>query len=263
MNVGDTRSGSCPSCGKDKFYVTRKPDGFAYICFRASCGYKGYERCGMDTEQTYKPWEREDRGQVYRGHTYNVDWTDMDYFQERFSVILGDSPAHASYWCKVSADNRYVFPIHGPSDEPRGYVLRQPTWAGIPEPVRQSKSTAAKAMSYFEPDVVKMGWYHSTDESTVVIVEDQVSAMRIACSGLTSVAILGTNFYPEFVSDFNRWHRGDFGAILALDPDATHKALGIARKWGPTFKHPLRVACLKRDPKDYETDKELWEDLGL
>lgn len=265
MQLHETRNGQCPSCGERKFYVTRKPNGFAYICFRASCNYHGFVRSGIDTEQDWTPHESVEKpGNPYYHPTCLIDEVDMEYFEDRFQVRLGDHPADAAYWCKLADDGRYVFPMWGPRDEYRGCVLRRPVWSGEPEPVRRDTAYGAKAMVHWEKNVaVRLAWYHSTDESTVVLVEDQVSAMRIASSGVTSVAILGTNFYSDFVRDFNNWHRGEFDAIIALDPDAATKALKLARTWGPTFHRPPRVAMLKHDPKDYATDKELWEDLGL
>jgi hypothetical protein len=206
------------------------------------------------------------KGNQYTGELFLVDYKDIDWFDVRFGVELGDAPKDAAYWCKVAEDGRYAFPMWGPRDEYRGIVLRRPTWAGEPEPLRiDTKSPdCPKAISYFEDNVkARIAWYHSMCEDVCVIVEDQISAMRIASLGFTSIAILGTNFYPEYVSDFNTWKSGECQYILALDPDAFTKSLKIARKWGPTFKRPLRVAMLKCDAKDYLTDQELLEDLGL
>ena len=264
MQIGETRNGTCPSCGQRKYYMTRKPNGYAYICFRASCGYKGFIRSGIDTEQDWTPRKTERPGNPYFDSTTLITRDDMDYFEDRFDVYLGDTPAAAAYWCKLAEDGRYVFPMWGPRDEYRGCVLRRPVWSGEPTPIRQDTAYGAKAMVHWEPNVaVRLAWYHSTDESTVVLVEDQVSAMRIASSGVTSVAILGTTFYSDFVRDFNNWHRGEFDAIIALDPDAATKALKMAHTWGPTFHRPPRVAMLKADPKDYGSEAELWRDLGL
>ena len=269
MQYGETRNGTCPQCGQRKFYVTRKPGGFAFICFRASCGYKGFQGCAALTDERVDidySVRRGRKGNAYTGELFLVDYRDMDWFEVRFGVYLGDDPKGCAYWCKVTDDGRYAFPMWGPRDEYRGIVLRRPLWDGDPEPLRTDTKNpdCPKAISYFEENVkARLAWYHSTQEGICVIVEDQVSAMRIASLGFTSVAILGTNFYPEFVSDFIKWQNGECDYVLALDPDAFTKSLKIAGKWGPTFKRPLRVARLKCDAKDYHTDKELLEDLGI
>lgn len=267
MQMHETRNATCPRCNKRKFYITRKPRGYAFICFRATCGFKGFQGCAALTDEVIDYSVRRGRkGNQYTGELYLVDWTDIDWFDDRFNVYLGDNPKGSGYWCKVTDDNRYAFPVWGPMDEYRGIVLRRPIWSGDPEPIRTDTKNrdCPKAISYFEDNVkARQAWYHSTTEGICVIVEDQVSAMAIASQGFTSVAILGTNLYPEFVHDYNKWNSGECQYVLALDPDAFTKSLAIAHKWGPTFKKPLRVARLKQDAKDYKDSLELLEDLGL
>ena len=89
-----------------------------------------------------------------------------------------------------------------------------------------------------------------------------MSGMRIASEGFTGYALLGTDFRQEHIRDFQRWHpRTRF--IIALDPDASAKALHIAHRWGPAFPGTVEVAILKADPKDYDCSKALLEDLRL
>lgn len=262
LQQGETVNAECPACGKRKFYVTRKPQGLAYICFRASCGLSGFHStCAMEPAD-YQVKKAKSRS--YHGEIQHGDFRDLAYFAERFHIDF-ELPEFYRY-VKVAADQRYGFPIWGPAYEYRGIVLRRPIWDGIPAP-REDRlgGDYPKAVSFFEDNVkARMAWYHADEsEDTVVIVEDQVSAMRIRANGITAVAILGTGFYPEFARDFNLYKSGECRYILALDSDAFAKSLGIARRWGPTFKHPLRVAALARDAKDYDTDTELMEDLGL
>jgi hypothetical protein len=267
LQLGETRNGVCPKCGQKKFYVTRKPRGIAFICFRVKCGYKGFAGCkAYHAEPLPAPPPSNRPGNPYKGELFLLDWTDIDYFMEQFGVELGESPKDSAYYCKVTGDNRYALPIWGPSDEYRGIVVRRPVWAGSPKAPRTDtvSDTCPKAVTYWEHNVrVRLSWHHSMNESEVIIVEDQVSAMRLASCGFTSVAILGTNFAPEFLRDFNHFKRGESRYVLALDPDASIKALKIARTWGPCFKHGLRVAFLSRDAKDYDDDAELLKDLGL
>ena len=261
LPIGETANSTCPKCGKRKFYVTRKSAGLAFICFRASCGYKGFhgsQYAPAPVEIDYrvrKPYSRQ-----YTGELFLPDVADCEYFEQRFGIdVYGDD----GYSLKVAQDNRYAFPVWGPRDEYRGLILRRPIWAGDPKPPRTDFKDDAcpKAISYFEENAKAFcGWAQSMNEHTVVIVEDPVSALRIAAEGFTALAIYGTHWKLEFVHDLNR-----FGAqrhILALDPDATHKALSIAAAWGPAIKN-LEVAVLEKDPKDYGDSRRLLEDLRL
>lgn len=274
LPIGETMSAECPNCGRRKFYVTRKPGGLAYICFRASCSTQGFigDSNAAPAPQISLQVERGYKGKQYTGELFHVQEKDLDYFDNRFGVYLGDTPEQAGYWCKVTADDRYAFPLWGPSDEYRGLIVRRPCWDGEPSPPRiDSKRNSGrdvddeypKTLAYFEHNVkARCGWYHSTHETTVVIVEDCVSAMRIASEGYTAVAILGTHFKLEFIQDFARWKQGE-RFILALDPDATMKAIEIARKWKGAIRNGLEIAVLQHDPKDIKSSKDLLEQLRL
>lgn len=265
LPVGGTRQGDCPTCGKRKFYVTRKPAGYAYICFRASCPTQGFAGstaldCRSFSRSQKPQWSRQ-----YTGELHLPGERDLQYFADWFGV---DDHLHDGYWLKVTDDDRYAFPLWGVQDEYRGIVLRRPTWQDCPRPDRKAHAERGngdypKTLNYFEDNAAaRCGWYHSGDEMTVVLVEDCISAMRIACEGFTAIALLGTHFMPEHLRDIQRWHKGA-RYIIALDPDATNKALELARKWGPAFPGPVSVACLVADPKDYIDSSDLLEDLGL
>lgn len=262
LPIGETQQGSCPNCGKRKFYVTRKQHGFAYICFRASCsltpGFAGYS--GMPVGE-YKPTTK--GGRSYVGATGFLTPEDLGYFRDRFGLIF-DSPQHAAReGLKVAGDGRYVFNIIGVRDEYKGVVLRRPVWSGEPRPVRRDTCHVGmpKAITMLEPGAAsQLSWAHSTDESTVVIVEDQLSALRIAQQGVTAVALLGTKLTLDGIRDLNRF-RARKRTILALDPDALGDAYQICHKW--TGLLDLRVANLMCDPKDYVDSDDLMCDLGI
>ena len=262
LPIGETRSGNCPECGKRKFYVTRKPDGFVYICHRATCGlmpgFVGY----YGPSKPLEPKTREQVCNVYRGNMMLPDWTDIDYFLNRFQFEIGDSPMAASYLVKVTEDNRYAFPVWGPREEKRGVVLRRPIWSGEVRPPRVDKMGAdyPKSLNYFEGNT-PCGWYHSTDESKVIITEDPVSAMRISfVTGVTCACIYGTHLQDSVIQDLKRFGASEY--IFALDPDATGKAIHNMLKLLPHVPN-TRVSILEHDPKDYELDIWLVKDLGL
>lgn len=263
LDIGQTRKGICPTCKQQKFYVTRKPNGYAYICFRASCPLKPDFQATLHMQDIdYRVRKPAPKGKAMERPLYMPADFDIAFFEMRFGLELDIDPG---YWIKVTDDDRYAFPIWGPRDEYRGVVLRRPIWKdyGVkcPRTDRYAGSEMPKAVSYFEHNCkTKLAWYHSTDEDTVVLVEDQVSAMRISSEGVTAVAMLGTNFTQEFVLDVQKWHKTAKWHIC-LDPDANMKAIQIANRWRGVFPNGLRVLMLPSDPKDYQGN--LLKDMGL
>lgn len=261
LPLGSTRSGDCPNCGKRKFYVTRKPGGLVFVCHRASCPTAGFiADNGVQAETTAS----RPSGRYYSGNTRLPDDEDVRYFVERFGLREYDlDPVGMSYWIKVASDGRYYFPILDYKEDHVGEVLRRPIWDGEPKPPRRDTcyNGMPKAMTYLhDPDTTKMAWYHSSDPNIVVIVEDQVSAMRIACTGFPAVALLGTSMNLDHVRDLQRY--GAKTVIFALDRDAKRKGIEMFARYGSIFRH-AKVADLVQDPKDYEDDTLLLMDLGI
>lgn len=258
LPLGETKYGKCPTCGKSKFYVTRKNGGLAYICFRAACPTQGF----VGESSSHAPRAKSPkRTSEYTDSLFLPSAVTINYFLERFNIDLG-SIKDASYWVKETGDGRYAFSVLGQRDESRGIVLRRASWQGMPSPLRETcYKHEPKARTFLEYDVPKAGWYHSMSPRTVVIVEDQVSAMRIAGLGITAYALLGTHFNDKHFYDILSW--GKARVIIALDPDAFGKSLQISAKWGSGLHKGMEVARLKEDPKDYRDDDELERDLKL
>lgn len=175
--------------------------------------------------------------------------TDEDhrFFEEKYGIIVprimrGDLGMYAMP----------VMPPHG--TDRRGVVLRKP-WAG--SPLDTPAAGAKKALTFQERRGPLQAFYKAHGgpgvlHQALVVVEDQLSAMKVAEVGFNAVALLGV---PG--------NNGDLGAdrvrelstypveqvIVALDADATSNALLFARKWGYSFRK-LRVAILERDLKD-------------
>lgn len=99
-----------------------------------------------------------------------------------------------------------------------------------------------------------MAWYKYLRASkSLLIVEDQVSAMRMA-PYMHTVALLGTHISQEKVDEMKA---GDYKHIvLCLDNDATGEAIKLALKWQSQI--PICIRGLMKDIKDMddETFKE-------
>lgn len=91
--------------------------------------------------------------------------------------------------------------------------------------------------------------------STAVLVEDCASAASVS-SFATGVALLGTNLNSAFVSPL----KGFSEVVVALDPDATKKAVDLQRLL--SYFVPARVVMLADDLKYFKPERAK-EMLGI
>lgn len=162
---------------------------------------------------------------------------------------------------------RYALPIWGPANAERGIVLRTP-WVGAPrvaEGFRLPKADTYKANA--EP--LQSHYFVDPRDGypQLVLVEDQLSAIKLSAYGVDSVALLGVpdvryNGYSgtDRVMEIARRAKGR-EVLVALDADATELAFLFARKWGHAFQS-IRVVMLTRDLKDTSA-RDFREVLGV
>lgn len=260
MPVGTTANGPCPACGKKKFYVTRKADGLAYICHRATCDLKpGYTGTNVPAlVQTAGPVKTPNRQYTDPLHPKTED--DVGYFWERFGVDLDEH----RYAVRRTEDGRYAIAILAPNGDRRGWVIRRATWEGEPAaPISDDLSPGyPKSMHYYDIDAEDgaPAWFIGEITDEVVIVEDPVSAMRIVSEGWTAVALMGTWLKAPALRELI-----GFGAkryIVALDADVPGKCIKMAQTLRGCVERANAV-LLQQDPKDYEDSVRLLEDLGV
>lgn len=221
----------CPSCeggrtGERSLGARPAADGsFALYCFRAGCGYKA-RVFGASTRVEAPRF-------TPRRYTGELDLPDADlrrllavkYGLNRYTVdsfVRGVPGRLAAY-----------MPVYSPFADERGAMLRY------------LDGTEPKVVSYKATDQPWQAWYVQRPEvesTTLVVVEDQISAMKCWQLGFDAVALLGTNLNREKVEEIADSHEW---AYLALDKDAFGKAIEYARKW--PF---LRPVLLERDLKD-------------
>ena len=87
------------------------------------------------------------------------------------------------------------------------------------------------------------------------MVEDQISACKIASLGHAAVALLGTQLSPTKAGEIAQVcaARG-LMPVLALDPDATRTAFELLRRYQHVLPG-LKVWPMSADPKDRPLDK--------
>ncbi len=246
-NLGDLE---CPFCGggssgERKFSITRIDDGLLYNCYRASCpdgrGFiptTGYLLAGPKPATASK-WKG-----PYRGQFLPIEEKDREYFATRF-----DLGADYLGFVGVNDLNQYVLEVRTMDGYVRGYVVRRGGWTGdIPYPrTRSTVGPKSRAYSNREHDLL-LSWHRGTKaDSKLVIVEDQISAAKVAQAGYTGVALTGSYLGEDKVREIAMAQPAR--VILALDADATGTAFSTARRWGLAFRS-LKVLPLQQDIKD-------------
>lgn len=259
----------CPICeggrSKDRsFSVSRMRDGtIRFNCFRDQCTVNGgrIDDMGYVPGVPVKSTGTARKLRPYWGESYMLAFEDNDYFKDRF--LIGDYVSDK--YIRVTGEDEYLFPIYGPYHGLRGYVRRQPVWKGTPAPVRTGRPEKPKALTFLQEDKEPIAFYldlpyeaRQGPDMPLIIVEDQVSAMRCLEDGLRAVALLGTHLNMARVRDITRVSRN---VIIALDEDATGTAFDMARTWSMAFTS-CRVAILEQDIKDMG-DGEVMGALGL
>lgn len=221
------------------------------VCHRASCGFKYTNGNNWQPHTIVRP----SRARPYTGELHLLSGADVDWFGERFYL-------NASSLTICKSDGRYFLPIYAPDGNRRGWVSRRP-WEGSPlseseEGLPYVQPLTAKSLTYMDDESPVMSWYRGLNPNAVVLVEDQISGMRVAQdTQLDCVALLGTGINEEKVSEIQRHSKH---ILIALDSDATGQAFSHARKWGQAFDS-CRVVILHKDIKDSATSevRELFE----
>lgn len=253
LPLNETIYSDCPSCGgRKKLSVTRVREGVLWNCFKDSCSVRGRS---IVQGELLPPKRKQTQLRPYRKPLLPLGHQDLRYWGERFCI----GPTTLFRNVQLTEDNRYAIHIKDTRQFTRGYMVRHGVWAGEPECPRVSEWDGPKAVVYMHAAGPTLSWYPVPGENRIVLVEDQVSAMRAQEEGVSACALLGTDLDNDKVREIAMLRPSE--VIIALDADATESAFKMARKWGLAFKR-TRVAVLERDLKD-EADGDIHHVLGL
>lgn len=127
-------------------------------------------------------------------------------------------------WCEKT--KRVIFPVHNQFREHIGYVARK-----YPE-FNKAKSTP-KVLNYkINRHFPFQHFTHNVlDIKSVVLVEDMVSAARVAAAGVPAVALLGSSLNEEVLQSLRLVR----SCGIALDADVHHKLPSMLKQ----FKHVM------------------------
>jgi len=230
----------CPACGggrKRKMSVSVWVSGGYYVahCWRDGCDYNAEVPADPDVKvanPSFKP--RPFRGAlepvqdsklVYRTLTEELGLTQRTLDEFNVQAVVGSDAAY--------------LPVYGPfSPSDRGAV------------VRYYDGSQPKAVTYKCTVQPWLAWY-AYPGADIVVVEDQISAMRLWQIGYTGVALQGTAISNDKAKELKAM-AGDLRRVhLCLDADATTTALKYLKRFPWMVGH-----VLKRDFKN-DTDKNI------
>lgn len=194
----------------------------------------------------------------YTGPILPLTEEDWDFFFRVYEL-----PAdYALRYIRRAVEPRYILPIYAPNGDVRGHVARE-GWPG--SPIRADRPPAyKKALTYMcMPNAPVQSFYYRPDCRPLVLVEDQLSAIKLFSAGYNAVALLGVpndgSIGVDRVREISKLPCSE--VIIALDADATENAFQFVRKYGMAFKK-IRVAILEKDIKD--TKKAMFQEvLGI
>lgn len=246
MDIGDSTYEQCPECGvPDKMSITRNDEGTLYHCFRDQCSTAGFIANDRAAPGQHK------RAKVKPPKPYERALRPLTGLERvRFAVTNGldRTDIERGRWKYAEDDLAYCFPVLDPHGYERGVTLR---WYD---------GRAVKAMGFKDnPELPWQCWYvHGADFSRVVLVEDQVSALKLS-RYCTAVALLGTHMNEAQATEIASVRPG--AVTIALDEDATNTAYKLKRWYGLMYPH-CDVVQLHKDIKDM-SDETIIEALGI
>ena len=238
-----------------------------WTCFRASCGMHGvYRLTGKDgiqivsgnVKKSNKPTDRK----RYSGRTYRLTDDEREWFWQKYRL----SRHHLQMWPIYRAEDlRYNVPItneYGHTCGEMMYYFPQLAGKGLPFPKRQIYiDTAFEPMSWYRAGPMRKAKHYqnfSHDPSTLIVVEDQLSAIR-ASMYCDALALLGTDLTAGKRSVLARMIEFNYNRIIiALDSDAFKKATEAYLKlWA--LSDSIEIHRLTEDIKDQRDDTEFAE----
>ena len=221
----------CPFCnggsGQEKSMIVWSETN--YKCYRASCGKGNYSAAGNIRRPEKQP-------KYHTGPTRLLSPDQANWFRAKFyldqvppGTLLDDDA------------ERYIHPVRGPNQQLRGVIARS-YYGATP------KTLAFQGLRN-EPWMHYVPAYGRDTRLVTILVEDVVSAAKVAQTELANaVSLMGTHLDVERVNELSA-HCCYELVLIALDKDATGKAIKYCAKYGDMFT-TMRVLPLQRDFKD-------------
>jgi len=243
----------CPAADKEKgsLSVSRTTDGLLYQCYRAKCGAHGHiptSHNGIITSIRKK--------KNVNQFDYEVSKLTNEQYSRlivNYNLTVDEIDSNGLRW--VSETSKLAIPLFDANYLQWGWEAKKI------KGLSNFKDTSKKSIAYTTvenpvrlhyPKLSKEYIEERTalDNSTIVLVEDVISAIRVM-RYVDSVALLG---HSLGIAQVLALLEGYKDVIVALDPDATDKAIKMKREYGGYF-NTFEVKPLKKDPKNMTEDE--------
>ena len=243
LQVGDTKQVNCIFCNstKPKLSISRITEGILYNCWRPNCTGRGFIS-SLPSSLYNTPKIKAFNAKPFNYETHNLTEEMLDFLWTKYYLSKGTLELNGIK--QIKDRNGILIPLFNSNGFQYGNTTK-------------FFDGNTKAMHYLEEAQTCMLHYPVSAYNTpwAILVEDVLSAIRITnsyhlCDG---IALLGTDVNNDKV--INIRSAGYTRITVALDHDATNKALGLKRKYGSFFKIFV-VAPLQKDPKEMSS-KEL------
>lgn len=248
----------CPRCkggrtGEHTLSVARYEDNtLVWNCHRASCGFKGRDstRASNPEAAASKPptktRELPEVTSLVRIPEKARELLRTKYFFTDEHLELGRLGWTNELARTIDAAGRLYVPVFNWKGVRDGYILRSLT------------GDKPKALTFVKSG--SMCWYHKDNCDKVVIVEDQLSAIRLS-KYVTAIALLGTNLNSSRVHEILSAKARDY--YLWLDGDAFNLAVKYALRFKGEIK--FNITKLTKDIKDLDEEelKQLLTEEGM
>ena len=234
----------CPTCGGGRTHersLSIRPIGthdqlVKLACWRSTCDWYAVT---PTTEGVKLSNKRRDVSKVYDGPLVDLCGTDLyDMLRATYGLTR-----HAIYEHGWSTDGQgtLVMPVRAPSGGNRGCVTRT---FDSPKRCMTYKNTAQPFLDWWLPG-----------SFITAVVEDGLSACRLAGLGFGAVALLGTNMSTDAAIEIATYAGSE--VYLALDNDAFEKSLKLEAKHRHIVR--MRPVLLTRDIKNMDSDSDIKE----
>jgi hypothetical protein len=234
----------CPACShKNTFSVSEVNGERLWYCFHADCDVKGRTGFRIRKDTPYHPLLAKVKPANPRLDTYEGSFELPDTF-----VSLSREPDAESYVRRVNAYEAYR---NGLADIRYDFRSKRVVYL-----VRHNNRIVDAAGRALDKNVKPKWWrYGKSGHPFVcgsgrigVLLEDCASACSVS-DILSGIALLGTSLVDSYIPTLRTYDR----LVVALDKDATKKALGLVRRLRAI--RPTSLVILDKDVKEMTTDE--------
>ncbi len=249
---GCSQRGECPKCHRKGTFSMSRVDGeLRYICFSASCGFKGFITSrGSDAPALDQKVIRHSK--LFNGTLSALSPYEAEWLHDEFRLgIEWLYPVRFS-----EQDMRVYYPQYDVLGRVFGYIARHYPFLDGGRATKGAKAYWKQVIpgdpGLLFPNMNVMA--QVVKEKRVIVVEDYPSMLRVNSQiGIPTCCLGGTNIYAAHLDTMIAM--GVRELIILLDADAVVKAVKLKRGLSLAFDNVTVIPLTGVDAKDMTTDE--------